>query len=302
MFAKSSHVFTCTNARSSQTLDNRFSGFSGFSTVEPPQTAGVTDNPRPPPLSGEPPIGLGAGGRLVGPRPTNPKVRQSPPWDGMKPPPDCHTSQSYKFVRTGRPRGPTSCLVRSATMLLFGVASYGQSSVLELKGEGAHIKMGDASLSMTCAGDAKPTILSVEESSKTPGAVVAHLSGVATSCANAGLSQPCVELSTLVPRPPGFRCAFKGVGELPMVHAKLLEERSSMGELLGVSPVVECPAVPWASLQSISSSSGSAALSLSLTFTLGPRAIEIPAAEGVTMSLSIAVPEAPTPPPSPPPL
>jgi hypothetical protein len=36
-----------------------FSGFSGFSTVGSPRTAGVTDNPRPPPLSGEPPIGLG---------------------------------------------------------------------------------------------------------------------------------------------------------------------------------------------------------------------------------------------------
>jgi hypothetical protein len=35
--------------------------------VEPPQTAGVTDNPRPPPLSGEPPIGLGAGGKDPGP-------------------------------------------------------------------------------------------------------------------------------------------------------------------------------------------------------------------------------------------
>ena len=42
-------------------------GFRGFSTVGPPRTAGVTDNPRPPPLSGEPPIGLGAGGKNPGP-------------------------------------------------------------------------------------------------------------------------------------------------------------------------------------------------------------------------------------------
>ena len=37
-------------------------GFSGFSTVESPRTAGVTDKPRPPPLSREQQIGIGTGG------------------------------------------------------------------------------------------------------------------------------------------------------------------------------------------------------------------------------------------------
>ena len=39
------------------------SGFSGFSSVEPPRTAGITDKNRPPPLSREQPIGIGTGGR-----------------------------------------------------------------------------------------------------------------------------------------------------------------------------------------------------------------------------------------------
>ena len=57
-------------------------GFSGFSTVWQPQTAGVTDNPRPPPLSGEPPIGLGAGGKDPGPggRPGGPLSRRRGPF------------------------------------------------------------------------------------------------------------------------------------------------------------------------------------------------------------------------------
>jgi hypothetical protein len=61
--------------------DYGFSGFSGFSTVWSPQTAGVTDNPRPPPLSGEPPIGLGAGGKDPGPggRPGGPLSRRRGP-------------------------------------------------------------------------------------------------------------------------------------------------------------------------------------------------------------------------------
>ena len=56
-------------------------GFSGFSTVESPRTAGVTDNPRPPPLSGEPPIGLGAGGKNPGPggHPGGPLTRRRGP-------------------------------------------------------------------------------------------------------------------------------------------------------------------------------------------------------------------------------
>ena len=37
-------------------FNEAFSGFSGFSTVVSPQTAGVTDNPRPPPLGREQPI------------------------------------------------------------------------------------------------------------------------------------------------------------------------------------------------------------------------------------------------------
>ena len=41
-------------------------GFSGFSTVESPRTAGVTDKPRPPPLSREQPIGIGTGGWELG--------------------------------------------------------------------------------------------------------------------------------------------------------------------------------------------------------------------------------------------
>jgi hypothetical protein len=56
-------------------------GFSGFSTVGSPRTAGVTDNPRPPPLSGEPPIGLGAGGKNPGPggHPGGPLTRRCGP-------------------------------------------------------------------------------------------------------------------------------------------------------------------------------------------------------------------------------
>ena len=66
----------------------RFWRFSGFSTVWPPQTAGVTDNPRPPPLSGEPPIGLGAGGKDPGPggHPGGPLSRRRRPvsWGGTR--------------------------------------------------------------------------------------------------------------------------------------------------------------------------------------------------------------------------
>ena len=63
-------------------------GFSGFSTVEPPQTAGVTDNPRPRPLSREQPIGIGTGGKDPGPggHPGGPMGRRRRPvsWGGTR--------------------------------------------------------------------------------------------------------------------------------------------------------------------------------------------------------------------------
>lgn len=178
--------------------------------------------------------------------------------------------------------------------MLFQLTSlFTNGAILELSGEGSHVEMGGASISMSCPDPMKfnfapfEYVIGADE-------VEVPLIGVPTSCAGIPLSQPCVELSTMAPRPPMFQCAVDGEATGGKIHASLKEIRTSMGELLEVVPVLKCPA-----MQVNAEHMKQAPESVSLSISFGDEGGLIsPAAKSVPASVLIHPPSAP--PPSPP--
>ena len=180
-------------------------------------------------------------------------------------------------------------------------------AVLELTGTGSTIEMGGASLSAACTIPAASTASIISVGASSSGIIDVQLLGVATNCAGLGIAAPCVELSVLAPRPPMFVCTVTdsvGANTLPATHARLIEQRASMGELLSVSPMVQCDT-------SSLSPKLSFPVSVSITFdgtvlsVSGPSGSETLATEPAEFAASPPPPSPPpppaaSPPPSPP--
>jgi len=128
------------------------------------------------------------------------------------------------------------------------------AAVLELTSDASgssSIEMRGARLQASCV-QGQPSVLqisprslsvSIHSASVIATPITIDLLNVPTTCVGIPISQPCVELSKSVPRPPRFSCALLGAGGELMggqTHAEAEEERTSLGELLGLVPIVRC--------------------------------------------------------------
>ena len=189
-------------------------------------------------------------------------------------------------------------------VLMVGIS---EGAVLELKGAGSSIEMGGARLTASC--EKSPAAIIFPQSVSTAGTIVGHLLDVATSCTNAALEIPCVELSILAPRPPLFVCTLSGASgslSLPPNHAKLEEARSTQGELLALEAYVECPlaSVSANALLNLVAPNSNPALTLNATVSFIGRSPAVKLGGGqvqVTVPLAAPPPTMPTPPVATPP-
>ena len=182
-----------------------------------------------------------------------------------------------------------------------------QGAVLELTGLDSRIEMGGAALSVACGHKVGPAQVRSVVLSAANNLVVGVGLMFVPSCSGVPLAIPCVELSTIAPRPPGFKCSFNGTAsgityESQLVHAKFSEIRASMGELLVVEPIIECPPIPFAELVRISpqvSGDSVATIQVRILFEHGGSR-ELPFDVGAVDTVQITIP--PAPPQVPPPL
>lgn len=119
-----------------------------------------------------------------------------------------------------------------------------------------------ASLTVSCP--ATPEVVSMSYVSG-GNLITLGLKGIPTSCANVPLGQPCSQRSQ-------FRCKVGRHTPSPSMAARLEEHRASRGELISLSPYVECPV-------------GDAVGSVQVTLMFGAR--PIPFANGASNEVNL---------------